>query len=565
MDLYLTADTMKNLISFLAIFFFCYTINAQLEWVKPTSALQSTERINAAAMVVDDSGNTYTCGNFWNTIDFDPGLGTHYLTAVNNYDTYVRKLDSNGQLVWVITLGGTKDETALGMAMDNNQHILVTGYFNDTVDFDPGPGVFQLISSASPAIGEGFAVKLDLDGNFVWAKAFPSINHSRVKTAVFNASSECFLVGEFSQIVDVDPNGGTATNTSTYGGVFISKLDANGNFIWGGSFPGKGWNESYGIDDTPDGGCVITGHFEDTTDFDPGLGVNWVAPNLINHIFLVKLSPSGTLNWLKTYGSAFSQVPGGLAVSGQGNYYLTGEFSGTTNFNPTGTPQELTATGGNTFILKLDSSGNFLWVKGVDGDFNSPGKILLDASENCIMTGSFASEISFNSGALTFDSPWNSDAFALALNASGDFKWAFTLPSSTLSSITGLGKDADGNLYLSGDFFGTTDFDPGSGTVAVAGSPQDPSVYTLKLNSTLAVKDISSNKVYAISPNPSKNTLKVHSDFDETESIAIYDLTGCEIKTILHSSVIDVSDLSAGTYLLVRNSAKENSRLFIKE
>lgn len=556
---------MKNLVSFLTFLFYCFTVNAQLEWVKSTSALQSTEEINAAAMVVDDSGNTYTCGNFWNTIDFDPGSGTHYLTAFNNFDTYVRKLDSDGQLVWVIALGGTKDETALGMAMDNNQHILVTGYFNDTVDFDPGPGTFELISSVNPVLGSAFAVKLDLDGNFVWAKTFPSINHSRVKTAVFNASSECFLVGEFSGIVDVDPSGGTATNTSNYGGVFISKLDANGNFIWGGSFPGEGWNESYGIDDTPDGGCVITGHFEDTTDFDPGPGVHLVSPDIISHIFLVKLTGSGNLDWVKKYGAKYFHSPGSIAVSDQGNYYMTGDYSDTTNFNPWGAPQELIASGRNTFILKLDSSGNFVWVKGIDGDFNSPGKILLDASENCIITGSFTSEISFNSGALTFDSPWNADAFALELNASGNFKWAITLPSSSVSSITGLGKDADGNLYLGGDFFGTTDFDPGSGTVAIAASPQDPSVYTLKLNTTLAVKDISSNKAYAIFPNPSKNTLNLYSDFDETESIAIYDLTGCEIKSIRHSSVIDVSDLSAGTYMLVRNSVRENSQLFVKE
>lgn len=556
---------MKKLVSFLALLVYCFNAHAQLEWVKTNYSWQSTEEIKAAAMVVDDSGNTYTFGNFWNTIDFDPGPGTYYLTAQNNFDTYVRKLDSNGQLLWVIVLGGPEDDTALGMAIDNNQHILVTGYFKDTVDFDPGPGITQLVAHES-TLGNAFAVKLDLDGNLVWAKAFSGSYHSRVKTAVFNANSECFLVGEFSVEIDVDPNGGTAINTTNYGGVFVTKLAANGDFIWGGSFPGEGWNESYGIDDTPDGGCVITGHFADTTDFDPGPGVHLVSPDIISHIFLVKLTGSGNLDWVKKYGAKYFHSPGSIAVSDQGNYYMTGDYSDTTNFNPLGTPQELIATGRNTFILKLDSSGNFLWVKGVDGDYNFPEKILLDANENCIITGSFTFEISFNSGALTFNSPlWNADAFALELSPSGDFKWAFTIPSNSLSSITGLGKDAAGNLYVGGNFFGTTDFDPGPGTTAVAASPQDPNIFTLKLNTTLAVKDISSSGVYSIFPNPSKNILHVHSDFDQTESIAIYDLTGCEIKSILHSSVVDVSELSPGTYLLVRNSSKETSQLFVKE
>lgn len=552
---------MKKIIPLLSFLFFCFTANAQLEWVKVTTGWQNV--VNSAGMVVDDSGNTYSAGDFYGTADFDPGPGVYELTAFNNFDSYVRKLNSSGDLVWVITFGGSKNETTLGIAMDNNQEILITGHFRDTADFDPGPGVFELISS-EPTIDNGFAVKLDLDGNFVWAKSFPSIHHSRVKTAVFNASSECFLVGEFSLIVDVNPNVGTATNTSNYGGVFVTKLDADGNFIWGGSFPGEGWNESYGIDDTPDGGCVITGHFEDTTDFDPGSGTQWVSPNLNNHIFLVKLGPSGTLDWLKTYGSAFSHMPGGVAVSNQGNYYLTGDFSGTANFNPAGTPQEITATGGNTFILKLDSSGNFLWVKGIDGDFNKSTGIYVDSNENCMIAGHFQFHISFNSGALAFDTQWNSDAFVLSLNPSGSFNWAFTIPSSSLSAITGLDKDANGNLYVGGVFFGTTDFDPGPGTVNIAGSTVDRSVFTFKLNSTLSVKDLYAGE-YSIYPNPAKNILTIYSDFDQTESIVIYDLTGSEIKSIEHSSVVDVSELSPGTYLLVRNSSKETSQLFVKE
>ncbi|AEA45181.1 T9SS type A sorting domain-containing protein [Fluviicola taffensis] len=554
---------MKKTILLFSLLFYCFPTEAQLEWLSVTSALQSTEEIGAAAMVVDNSGNTYSCGNFYSTLDFDPGSGTHYLTAFNNFDTYVRKLDSDGHLVWVIALGGTEEENALGLAIDNNQHILVTGFFNDTVDFDPGIGIYQLTSLSST--GNAFAVKLDLNGNFEWAKSFPSTGHSRVKTAVFNANSECFLVGEFSMEVDVDPNAGTALNTSNYGGVFISKLDANGNFIWGGSFPGEGWNESYGIDDTSDGGCAITGSFEYTTDFDPGPGVHLVSPNIISHIFLVKLSGSGNLDWVKTYGSQYYHQPGSIAVSDQGNYYLTGDYSDTTDFNLTGTPQVLIGTGRNTFILKLDSSGNFIWVKGVDGDANFPGRILLDSDENCIITGSFTSHVSFNSGAITFDSPWNSDAFALSLNASGGFNWVFIIPSSSLSSITGIGKDPDGNVYVGGTFFGTTDFDPGPGTLTIPASPQDPSVFILKLNSTLSVKDISTKNEFAIFPNPSKDILTIYSAFDQTESIAIYDLTGCEMRSNQYSNTIDVSDLTSGTYLIVRNSRREEGQIFVKE
>lgn len=555
---------MKKIIPLLTLLFYWFPIGAQLEWVSRTSAWQSTDEINAAGMVADNSGNTYTCGNFYNTIDFDPGPGIHELTAFNNFDTYIRKLDSDGHLVWVIVLGGTKNETALGIVMDNNQNILVTGYFNDTVDFDPGPGIFQLISPAS-AIGNGFALKLDPNGDFIWARAFPSINHSRVKTAVFNADSECFVVGEFSADVDVDPSGATALNTSNYGGIFITKLDASGNFIWGGSFPGEGWNESYGIDETPDGGCAITGHFDDTTDFDPGPGINLVSPNIISHIFLVKLNSSGNLDWVKTYGSAYYQNPGSIMVSDQGNYYLTGEFAGTTDFNTSGVPQVLTASGGNTFILKLDSSGNFMWVRGIDGDSNFPGKMLLDSDENCIIAGSFTFHLSFNSGALTFDSPWNGDAFALSLNASGDFNWAFTIPSSSLSSITGLGRDSAGNLYVGGDFFGTTDFDPGPGVINITVSPQDPSIYTLKLNTTLAVKEVSAKNKYLIYPNPSRDIVTIYSEFDQTESIVIYDLTGRQIKETLYENTINVSDLSSGTYVVVRNSDKDNGQIFMKE
>jgi len=159
---------MKNsILLFLALFSLTTTSLAQnLAWAK---SMGGTSADMGHSIIVDDWGNIYSTGFFDNTVDFDPGIGTHYLTAIGGHDIYIQKLDSSGALLWVKSFGGNLDDIGWSIALDNLGNIYSTGSFNSTVDFDPGPGNSFLTTTAMSQ--DVYIQKLDSNGNFIWAKS----------------------------------------------------------------------------------------------------------------------------------------------------------------------------------------------------------------------------------------------------------------------------------------------------------------------------------------------------------------------------------------------------------
>jgi hypothetical protein len=91
-------------------------------------------------LAVDSSGAIYVTGNFTNTIDLDPGVGTQIATSNGGSDIYVVKLSASGNYVWATTVGGTHGgDVASGIAVDSTGTVHVAGTYGASVDFDPDP------------------------------------------------------------------------------------------------------------------------------------------------------------------------------------------------------------------------------------------------------------------------------------------------------------------------------------------------------------------------------------------------------------------------------------------
>ena len=135
-----------TIISIIA-YYSCNTIAQNFEWAKQMGGDCNGYGTGSGLSVkVDLSGNVYTTGEFWGTVDFDPDSGTYNLTSNGAYDAFVQKLDSLGHLVWVKYIGGTDYDEGCSLDIDKNGNVFITGYFRDTVDFDPGSGVYNLTS-----------------------------------------------------------------------------------------------------------------------------------------------------------------------------------------------------------------------------------------------------------------------------------------------------------------------------------------------------------------------------------------------------------------------------------
>lgn len=132
-------------------------------WVKGLSGTSVSE---CYSIVSDNSGNTYVTGYFFGVADFDPGPGTYSLSnsiSTNTASGYVWKLSSAGNLMWAKNVDHSYGKS---ITLDNFSNIYYAGEFISTVDFDPGPGTFTL----DPAFGNNFICKMDASGNFIWAK-----------------------------------------------------------------------------------------------------------------------------------------------------------------------------------------------------------------------------------------------------------------------------------------------------------------------------------------------------------------------------------------------------------
>ena len=386
---------------------------------------------------------------------------------------------------WAKNMGGTSLDNGQSIAVDASGNVYTTGYFQGTADFDPGAGTFTMTSLGGPAI---FISKLNSAGNFVWAKTFGANAGAIGRNIKVDASGNIFVTGNFSGSADFDPGVGVFNLTSSgFDEIFVSKLDASGNFVWAKQMGGPNNDYGYSIALDASGNIYVAGGFEGTADFDPNAG----AFNLIStgsyDIFVSKLDASGNFVWAKSMGSTAQDFGICLTLDTPGNVLISGYFQGTGDFDPSAATYTLSSVGGrDIFISKLNSSGNFVWAKqiGGAGDQTANG-IVTDASGNVYTTGSFASSADFDpaAGVFSMNSAGADDIFISKLNQSGLFSYAKRMGSFAFDHGGGITLDASGNVLTTGKFYDTVDFDPGIGTNTIVALNTD--IFISKLDANL--------------------------------------------------------------------------------
>jgi hypothetical protein len=359
-------------------------------WVKQ---IGSTGTDNEPIIKLDSSGNIYVLGYFMATVDFDPGAGTSNLTSAGAHEIFLLKLDSSGDFVWVKQIGSTGDDYGASLLV-NSSNIYITGGFVGTVDFDPGAGTANLTSAGSTDM---FVLKLDSIGDYVWAKKMGGGGWGDwIGDIVVDSSNNVYIGGSFGgsvSVTDFDPGAGTANLTpvgNTDG--FIVKLDSSGIFQWVNQFGSTDWDGAGPVLDSS-GNLYATIGFGNTIDIDPGAGTTTLTSAGGGDIAIVKLNPTtGALIWGKQIGGTGSDWVSGTTFDSNNNLFIKGSFSSTVDFDPGVGTSNLTSSGGtDIFILKLDSSIDFIYVKqfGGTGSDESIGSFYIDSSNGYIYTTGF--------------------------------------------------------------------------------------------------------------------------------------------------------------------------------
>ncbi len=280
------------------------------------------------------------------------------------------------------------------------------------------------------------------------------------------------------------------------------------------------------------GSIYTTGTFSDTVDFDPGIGNYFLTSTGLDDVFISKLDSLGNFMWAGSWGWLNFDLGLSITVDTNGFVYSTGLFQGTADFDPGVGVFNLTASGldgfvvkmdastgslvwakqfpfeslaiavdpngnvitvgrqnGSAFLSKLDASGNPVWTKEFatqSGDCGA-SSLVLDALGNIYTTGFFIDTVDFDPGLGTYNlvGEYYGDAFICKLDAGGNFQWAKQLSGNGNEYGVTIALDASGNVYTSGVLNATADFDPGVGTYNLSSAGIGNSDgYISKLNSS---------------------------------------------------------------------------------
>jgi len=352
----------------------------------------------------DGFGNAYVVGYFEGTVDFDPGAGTANLTSAGDRDIFAVKLNPTGGLVWARQFGSIGEDRARSVAVDGLGNVYVAGDFHGVVDFDPGPSVFNLV--AWELAFDAFLVRLSTNGNFIWARQFGSNDEDHAIAVATDQGANAYLIGSFRLTVDFDPGPGTALLESEGGyDAFVVKLGQAGDFNWAARFGGTDSDfHDYGVGIAVDGAGNVyaTGAFWGTTDFDPGPGTFLLTCSGDLDGFIVKLNGAdGGLIWAGAIcGTGAETFVNSVAVDGVGNVYATGTFHGGADLDPGAGTLMFTSNGSyDGFATKWNASGGLVWARQFGGiDFDGAADIALDQSANVYLTGEFRGMVDFDPG-----------------------------------------------------------------------------------------------------------------------------------------------------------------------
>ncbi len=304
-----------------------------------------------SAIEVDETGSILLTGAFEQTIDFDPGPGVFNLTSIDNRDAYVCKLDGNGDFVWAVALGGSDRQSGLDIATDEAGNVFAVGEFEETVDFDPGPGTDIRTSNGNFDV---FVSSLDQDGNYRWTGTLGGVSRDEAVAVGLGPDGTVHTFGVFEGTVDFDPGPGTVELSFSNQAGYIQKLDNAGDLVWVRGMGGDGILRAADVAVTSSGQVHVIGDLTGQIDFDPGPDVFEFTGDPPGDVYVAELDEFGSFGWAGLLAGSGINIAYGVAADDSGGVFTTGTFTETMDFDPGPGTFEITAPSTfDVFVSKL--------------------------------------------------------------------------------------------------------------------------------------------------------------------------------------------------------------------
>lgn len=397
----------------------------------------------ANAIARDPQNNAVFTGRFTGQMSFGGGL---LVSPVGN-DIFVSKFDTAGNFLWARRFGDASVyQEGFDIATDASGNVFVTGFFDGSINF--GGGGFT-----SGGLTDVFLVKLDVDGNHLWSKAFPAPSPQYGASLAVDSQGNVVLLANGFNTVDF--GGGGLASAGNYD-IYLAKFDGvTGGHLWSKRYGSPNDDRGTAVAVDSANNVVFTGRSDAALDFGGGS----VPSNGGMDVLLVKVDANGGFVWAKRYGDGANQFGADLAIDASNNVIVAGGFEGSVNFGG----GALSAQGPiDAFVAKVTPAGNHVWSKryGAGGVNLSLLGVHVDSIGDVTAVGSLDGTVDFGGGVLASNA--GADALVLHLgSANGNLLWSRLYGGPGAQYISSVVPDSSRNLLLCGYFEQTIDFGGG--------------------------------------------------------------------------------------------------------
>ncbi len=514
------------------------------DWLQKIGS--NTEDDAAYAIASDNDGNFYVTGSVKGSVDIDPGIGAHYITT-KQYDGFLSKHDSLGNLIWANTISGIMDDAGYSILVDDESNVYVSGEYHVMVHFDPNET--DTTRMGGLVKGDGFLCKYYSDGSFAWVNTFGDVGVDERHEMAFDHEGNILISGIYSMQTTF---GNETISPVGEREIFVSKMDTAGNFLWTRTFEGENSNvKSVALKSDNLGNTYILGDFTGTIDFDPGASSLSLYADEVRNVFLVKLDTDGDLSWAHQVGDDAIVLANSMVTSNDGNVYVAGVFHGAIDVNPGSWEEELSSenTDGvfetHVFMFGWDINGDFIWGNSLDESSGAKIESLEISEENKIYAmGTFTDRLDFDFyGTEYIREQSGKNGFICEWDELGFINWVRPLVISQDINIGNIHYDGQDNLLCVGGFQGTL---YAHNEMMVSNTSMDIFMYKMSLSGNLSVEEL--QPTISVYPNPTNGGFTIQlGDYSDKVELRITNIKGQllqeeiyhdtdEIKVNLHGS-----------------------------
>lgn len=363
-------------------------------------------------------------------------------------------------------LGGFGPDFATGVVTDGLGNATITGYFQGSVDFNPGAG-----ATVRTAVGgaDAMVAKYRSDGTFAWVFSMGGSGPDLPSDIALTPDGGTVITGVLTP-------GATCNGKSVpvLGGrdAFLMKVSSGGACEWAIAIGGAGdLEDGRDLLVEPNGDILVTGSFTGTVDFDQGAGTTLLTSRGGNDAFVARYTSDGSFKAVVQMGGLGDDAGSALTRTGSGDVIVGGEFTGVAAFGSNGSPLLLTSAGESDFFLaQLAPSLGLVWAVrggGSGAEYLAHNSLVIEPGGTLVVVGLFSGTADLDGGPATalLVSQGATDIFFARYGVAGQYVGSGRrIGGAGSDGVQGLMVDSDNNFYLAGWFSGTVDLDPGPGT-----------------------------------------------------------------------------------------------------